>query len=91
MQDITPELAESFGLKKIGGALIAGVLKNGPADEAGIKPGDILIAVNGKTVINSSEMLNMVASLAPGKSATLTVLRNGTEQDIQVLVGKRPV
>jgi len=71
--------------------LIAGVLKNGPADEAGINPGDILIAVNGKTVINSSEMLNMVASLAPGKSATLTVLRNGTEQDIQVLVGKRPV
>jgi serine protease DegQ len=90
MQDITPELAESFGLKKVGGALIAGVLKNGPADDAGIKPGDILIVVNGKTVANSAEMLNLVASLPPGKPATLTILRNGVEQNIQVLVGKRP-
>lgn len=90
MQNITPELAESFGLKKTGGALIAGVLKNGPADDAGIKPGDILIAVNGKHVSDSSEMLNMVASLAPGKSAILTILRNGGQQDMQVRVGKRP-
>jgi len=90
MQDLTPELAESFGLKKAGGALIAGVLKNGPADDAGIKPGDVLVAVNGKPVFNSSEMLNMVASLAPGKSAALTILRNGGQQDIQVRIGKRP-
>jgi len=90
MQDLTPELAESFGLKKAGGALIAGVLKNGPADDAGIKPGDVLVAVNGKPIFNSSEMLNMVASLAPGKSATLTILRHGGQQDIQVRIGKRP-
>ncbi len=90
MQNITPELAESFGLKKAGGALIAGVLKNGPADDAGIKPGDVLVAVNGKHVADSSEMLNLVASLAPGKSATLTVLRNGGQQDIPVRIGKRP-
>ncbi|WP_350282743.1 Do family serine endopeptidase [Nitrosomonas sp.] len=90
MQDLTPELAESFGLKKAGGALIAGVLKNGPADDAGIKPGDVLVAVNGKPIFNSSEMLNMVASLAPGKSAALTILRNGGQQDIQVRIGKRP-
>lgn len=90
MQNITPELAESFGLKKAGGALIAGVLKNGPADDAGIKPGDVLVAVNGKRVADSSEMLNLVASLAPGKSATLTILRNGGQQDILVRIGKRP-
>ncbi len=90
MQDLTPELAESFGLKKAGGALIAGVLKNGPADDAGIKPGDVLVAVNGKPIFNSSEILNMVASLAPGKSAILTILRNGSQQDIQVHIGKRP-
>ncbi|MDL1863912.1 Do family serine endopeptidase [Betaproteobacteria bacterium PRO5] len=90
MQDLTPELAESFGLKKAGGALIAGVLKNGPADDAGIKPGDVLVAVNDRPVFNSSEMLNMVASLAPGKSATLTILRHGGQQDIQVRIGKRP-
>lgn len=90
MQDITPELAESFGLERTRGTLIAGVLKNGPADDAGIKPGDILIAVNGETVRNSSEMLNKVAALPPGKVTTLTILRNGLEQKVQVLVGKRP-
>jgi len=90
MQNITPELAESFGLKKQGGALIAGVLKNGPADDAGIKPGDILVAVNGKQVSDSSEMLNLVASLAPGKLAALTILRNREQQDVQVRIGKRP-
>ncbi|ABI59926.1 MULTISPECIES: Do family serine endopeptidase [Nitrosomonas] len=90
MQDITPELAESLKLKKTDGALIAGVLKNGPADDAGIKPGDILAAVNGKPVFNASEMLNIVASLPPGKAATLTILRNGEELDIQVQIGKRP-
>lgn len=90
MQNVTPELAESFGLKKIGGAIIAAVLKGGPADEAGIKPGDILIAVNSKTVTDSSGMLNMVAALQPGETAVLTVLRNGMQLDIQVLIGQRP-
>ena len=90
MQNITPELAESFGLKKTEGALIAGVLKSGPADDAGIRPGDILLAVNGEIVTDSSGILNMVASLPPEKTATLTVLRNGAQQDMQVLIGKRP-
>ncbi|MXS86521.1 Do family serine endopeptidase [Nitrosomonas sp. HPC101] len=90
MQDITPELAESLKLKKTNGALIAGVLKNGPADEAGIKPGDILAAVNGKSVFSASEMLNIVASLPPSKAAVLTIIRNGEELDIQVQIGKRP-
>jgi serine protease DegQ len=90
MQDITQELAESFGLKRPAGALIAGVLKNGPADDAGIKPGDILVAVNGETVANSSEMLNIIAGLPPGKAATLTIMRNDMEQNIRVLIGKRP-
>lgn len=90
MQDMTPELAESFGLKNLSGALIAGVLKNGPADEAGIKPGDVLLAVNDGKVTNSSEMLNLVAGLPPGEVARLTILRNGMEQKIKVRIGKRP-
>jgi serine protease DegQ len=48
VQDITPEIAESFGLKNTDGALIAGVLRGGPADRAGIRPGDVLVAVDGK-------------------------------------------
>ncbi len=74
-QDITPELAESFGLEQKSGAIIAGVLRDGPADRAGMRPGDILIAVNGKNVKDTTDMLNLIAQLQPGKSARMTILR----------------
>lgn len=63
MHDVTPELVESLKLKKLGGILITGVLKDGPADHAGIKPGDILQAVDGNEISNSAEVLNLVAAL----------------------------
>lgn len=90
MQDMTPELAESFGLDNLNGVIVAGVLKDGPADKAGIKPGDIFIAVDDKPVANSSEILNLVAELPPGEKVTLTILRNQKEISIRVKVGKRP-
>jgi serine protease DegQ len=89
-QDITPELAESFGLKKSNGAIIAGVLKGGPADKAGIRPGDILVSVNDKPVVDMSEMLNDIAQLKPGSKAKIVVLRNNQEASYTVIVGKRP-
>lgn len=89
-QDITPELAESFGLSRKSGAIIAGVLKNGPADKAGMKPGDILVAVEGKPVEDTTDMLNLVAQLTPGNKAKLTVLRKNQETTLDILVGKRP-
>ncbi|MES2935315.1 MAG: Do family serine endopeptidase [Pseudomonadota bacterium] len=89
-QDITPELAESFGLSKKTGAIIAGVLKNGPADKAGIKPGDILIAIEGKPVSDTTEMLNLIAQLVPGNKAKMTVMRKGEEATLNVIPGKRP-
>jgi serine protease DegQ len=89
-QDITPELAESFGLKKKSGTIIAGVLKGGPADKAGMKPGDILIAVDGKPVVDTTEMLNLIAQLTPGNKAKMTVLRKSAESTLDVQVGKRP-
>jgi serine protease DegQ len=89
-QDITPELAESFGLSRKSGAIIAGVLKNGPADRAGIRPGDILLTVEGKAVSDTTEMLNLIAQLTPGSKARLRVLRKSQEASIDVLVGKRP-
>jgi serine protease DegQ len=89
-QDITPELAESFGLSKKSGAIIAGVLKGGPADKAGIRPGDILIAVGGKPVTDTSDMLNLIADLTPGNKAKITVLRKSQETSIEVVIGKRP-
>lgn len=90
MQDMTPDLAESFGLDSPMGSLVASVLRDGPADRAGIKPGDILIAVEGKPIKNSSEMLNQVAALSPNDTVTVTIIRNRQEKSIQVKVGVRP-
>ena len=90
MQDMTQELAESFGLEEPSGALIASVLKDGPADKAGIRAGDILVAIAGKALKNSSEMLNVVAALAPGETVTVTVIRNKQEKSIPIKVGVRP-
>jgi serine protease DegQ len=89
-QDITPELANSFGLAKTSGTIIAGVLKGGPADKAGIKPGDILISVDEKSVTDTTSMLNVVAQLTPGEKTKLTILRKSLESTIEVTVGKRP-
>ncbi|MCS0595538.1 Do family serine endopeptidase [Massilia agri] len=89
-QDITPELAESFGLGKNSGAIIAGVVRGGPADRAGMRPGDILVAVGGKEVANTSEMLNLIAQLEPGEKAPLRILRQNRESTLDVTVGKRP-
>jgi serine protease DegQ len=90
VQDITPELADTFKLRKSGGVLIAGVLRGGPADRGGIKPGDILMEIDGKTVGDSTDMLNQISVLTPGKVAALKILRNQTEAQLHVSVGKRP-
>lgn len=90
VQDLSPELMESFGLKTGEGALIAGVLKNGPADRAGVKPGDVLTAVNGKRVADSSSLLNLIAGLKPGESAKLSVARKNSSMEFGVQVARRP-
>ena len=89
-QDITPELAESFGLQKSTGTIIAGVLRGGPADKAGVKPGDILLSVSDKPVSDTVSMLNLVAQLTPGDKVRVTVLRKSQEAAIDITVGRRP-
>ncbi len=90
VQEITPALAQSFKLGDTRGALIAGVLRGGPADKAGVKPGDVLVEVEGKPVGDPATMLNLVAALAPGASAKLKLKRQGQDVDAGITVGRRP-
>jgi serine protease DegQ len=90
VQDMTRELSESFKLPQIRGALITEVFRGTPADKAGIKLGDILVAVEGHPVTDSSSMLNVVAALNPGKQATFKVVRRDQQTEIKVVVGRRP-
>ena len=90
VQEITPPVAESFKLGGTRGALIAGVLRGGPADKAGIKPGDVLLEVQGKPVADPAAMLNLIAALAPGSAAMMKVKRQGQDVDASVTVGRRP-
>ena len=89
-QDITPELADSFGLSRKSGAIIAGVVRGGPADKAGMKPGDILAVVDGKAVASTNDMLNLIAQLVPGGKTRMTVIRKNRESTLNVMIGKRP-
>lgn len=89
-QDLTPELAESFKLKSPEGSLIAGILRDSPADHAGLKSGDILVAINDSPVIDSESMLNLIAVLKPKESAILGIIRDGKKIQVELVVGKRP-
>ncbi|WP_193097513.1 S1C family serine protease [Burkholderia sp. Z1] len=89
-QDVTPEIAESFGLQQKSGAIVAGVLQGGPADKAGIKPGDILVTVNGEDITDTTKLLNVVAQIKPGTPTKVHVVRKGKEFDVNVVIGKRP-
>jgi serine protease DegQ len=89
-QDVTPEIAESFGLEQKSGAIVAGVLKNGPADRAGIKPGDILMSVNGQEITDTTRLLNVIAQIKPGTAAKVHLVRKNRELDLDVTIGKRP-
>jgi serine protease Do len=88
IQDITPELAKSFGLKESKGALVAQVVPDGPADKAGIEQGDVIMTFDGKPVADSKELPRIVASTPVGKSVKVKVLRDGKEVDFQVSVGE---
>ncbi|CDH46368.1 DegQ family serine endoprotease [Candidatus Contendibacter odensensis] len=90
IQEVTPELAQSFGLDKPRGALIGQVMADSPAQGAGIKTGDIITAFNNQPVRHSSDLPLMVGRTRPGTSAPLTVIRDGKEQVLTVQIKELP-
>jgi serine protease DegQ len=90
-QDLTPELAESFGVGVRSGVIITGVLQNGPAAQAGLRPGDVITAVKGREVRNVPQLLAAVAGLTPGEKARLDVLRRDGATHVEVTPGRRNI
>lgn len=90
VQDLTRDLAESFDRPRESGALVSEVVRGSPADKAGIKPGDILTAVEGKPVTDSAGVLHLIAALKPGRQVALKLVRNKAETEVKVTIGKRP-
>ena len=90
VQAITAELAESFGLPSPEGTLISGVMRGSPADRAGVRPGDVLLSVDGRKVNDPQNMLEAIAALAPGRQAGFELRRGKEKLEIRVEVGRRP-
>ena len=88
IQNVDQALAQSFGLKKPVGAIVSSVEKGGPADEAGLKSGDVILEVGGKPVERSNELPSLVASIDPGTKTNVVVWRNGERKTLPVTVGQ---
>ena len=90
MQELTPELVEAFNLREARGALVAGIIRNGPADQAGMRPGDIITAVSGRAVDSQRNVIESIARLKPGVEAKLKIRRGNQDVELDVGIGKRP-
>lgn len=90
VQELTPELAESFRTGNTEGVLVTEVIRNSPAEQAGIKTGDIVMAIDDKAINGWSNMLETVSNITPGKVITVKLMRNGAVVSLPVKVGKRP-
>jgi len=90
IQELTPRLAESFGAGDRPGLIVAGIFRNGPAHQAGLQPGDILLQVEGEPVTTSRATMNRIARFKPGQKIALGVLRDGHEMTVTASIGERP-
>ena len=90
IQEVSKELAESFGLAKPAGALVNAVEKGGPAEKAGVETGDIVLKFDGKPVANSGDLPRIVGNTKPGTKAAVEVWRKGSTRDLSVTVGEMP-
>ena len=90
IQEVTKELAESFGLPKAAGALVNSVEKGGPAEKAGIETSDVILKFDGKTIASSADLPRIVAQSRPGSKATAQIWRKGAARDVAITVGEMP-
>jgi len=90
IQEVSKELAESFGLPKPAGALVNAVEKGGPAEKAGVESGDIILKFGGKAVEASGDLPRMVGNTKPGSRATMEIWRKGATRELSVTVGEMP-
>ncbi len=90
-QAITPELADSFGLPDARGIIVAGIVPDGPADKAGLQPGDVVNAINGQAVDEPHSFMTLVAGFTPGARVELQGQRNGVAFALSAKVGERPI
>ncbi len=90
VQELTPQLASSLGLDSTRGLILAGLVRNGPAHQAGLRPGDVLLKVNGEPVGNARETINRIARLKPATQAELVLVRNGKRLELSAQIQQRP-
>jgi serine protease Do len=90
IQDVTRDLAETFGMKQPSGALVAQVLPDSPAEKAGFEPGDVVLRYNGQDVTSSGNLPQLVGATRVGESAQVQVLRKGQPRDLTVVIGELP-
>lgn len=90
IQEITKELADSFGMKNTNGALVAGIEKNGPADKGGLEVGDVITKFDGKAITTSADLPRAVGAIKPGKIASVEVLRKSAVKTLNMGIGEMP-
>jgi serine protease Do len=90
IQEITKELAESFGMKNTNGALVAGVEKGSPAEKGGLETGDVITKFDGKPIVTTSDLPRAVAATKPGKDVPVEVIRKGATRTLTMAVGEMP-
>jgi len=90
MQEVTPEVAEHFGLEKVEGAIIGDIIVGSPAEEAGLQRGDIIFSVNGKKVYTPQELADTIGDMKVGDKAEMKMIRDGKEISLIVKIGKKP-
>ncbi|QOR39391.1 Do family serine endopeptidase [Billgrantia diversa] len=90
-QEMTQDLAASFGLQAPRGVVISGVVPDGPADEVGLRPGDVLLEVDGRPILDARAAMSDIAAIEPGATLPLTVVRSGEKFTVDLEVGERPL